>query len=239
MGRAPHTPDVHRGGVAVLQDSSGLSVALVPMSGGFLSSSAMARALTSRGIPAAVSSVADLSQPVALVTRVVLLDVEVECRPDEVAARCEVVRSALPDARLLLLLPRGVSARPLTTCGADGTVTRDVGLDGLVTAIKAIASGRVSARTRTLVPRQRDEAKQAVASLTAREREVLRLVATGAPNSEVANSLQISPHTVRTHVQNVLAKLGAENRLVAAAMARRAGILASGPQASTYVGPLR
>lgn len=90
------------------------------------------------------------------------------------------------------------------------------------------------------MPRQREDADRAIASLTPREREVLRLVATGAANNHVARHLQISPHTVRTHVQNVLAKLGAENRLAATAMARRAGILPTGPDAAdAYAGASR
>lgn len=229
------------GGVwQLLQDQAGLAVALVPMNGGILGARVMARALTGRGIPTAVSSARDLPSPAAASTTLVLLDVDVASGVDEVATTCEAIRRALPDAKLLLLLPRPEAVRPLAACGAEGAVTRDGGLDGLVAALMATASGRRSSRTRPLVPRQRDEAQRAVASLTAREREVLRLVATGAPNSEVADSLQISPHTVRTHVQNVLAKLGAENRLVAAAMARRAGILSGGLHGpDPYVGPGR
>jgi DNA-binding NarL/FixJ family response regulator len=62
-------------------------------------------------------------------------------------------------------------------------------------------------------------------TLTAREREVLRLVAEGRSNSEVAGRLFISAKTVSVHVSNVLAKLGASGRTEAAALARRRGLL--------------
>ena len=67
-----------------------------------------------------------------------------------------------------------------------------------------------------------------LARLTDRERQILGLIAGGANNESMAGSLGISPHTVRTHVQNLLGKLGADSRLAAAALARRHG-LASTP----------
>jgi DNA-binding NarL/FixJ family response regulator len=62
-------------------------------------------------------------------------------------------------------------------------------------------------------------------ALTPREAEVLRLVAQGMSNREIANHLYISAKTVSVHVSNILAKLGASGRTEAAAVARRRGLL--------------
>ena len=62
------------------------------------------------------------------------------------------------------------------------------------------------------------------ASLTEREREVLRLVAEGRDNQEIAEALTISPSTVKNHVSSILEKLGLENRIQAAVYAVRRGI---------------
>jgi DNA-binding NarL/FixJ family response regulator len=62
-------------------------------------------------------------------------------------------------------------------------------------------------------------------SLTAREREVLELVAEGRSNSEIARHLFISAKTVSVHVSNILAKLGASGRTEAASLARQRGLL--------------
>lgn len=64
--------------------------------------------------------------------------------------------------------------------------------------------------------------------LTERERQVLGQLTLGEKNDDIARALQISPHTARTHVQNILAKLGADSRLEAAAVARSAGLLGTG-----------
>jgi two-component system nitrate/nitrite response regulator NarL len=61
--------------------------------------------------------------------------------------------------------------------------------------------------------------------LTRRELEVLRLLARGADNDGIAQALVISPQTARTHVQNVLGKLGVHSRLEAAAFVTRSGLL--------------
>lgn len=61
--------------------------------------------------------------------------------------------------------------------------------------------------------------------LTGREEEVLRLVATGRSNREIASSLMISEHTVARHVQNILAKLDAPSRTAATAVAHKHGLV--------------
>lgn len=63
--------------------------------------------------------------------------------------------------------------------------------------------------------------------LSRRETEVLHLMARGLRNQDIAGDLRISPHTVRTHVQSVLAKLGSTSRVAAVGAARQAGLLPS------------
>jgi two-component system nitrate/nitrite response regulator NarL len=65
--------------------------------------------------------------------------------------------------------------------------------------------------------RQMDEAERRIARLTAREKQVLALLAEGGGNDTIAEALVISRQTARTHIQNVLAKLGVHSRLEAAA----------------------
>jgi DNA-binding NarL/FixJ family response regulator len=70
--------------------------------------------------------------------------------------------------------------------------------------------------------------------LTRRENEVLRLLATGASNREIAEALFISGKTASVHVSNILAKLGATNRTQAAAIARDLGLDTPSPKGSAY-----
>lgn len=70
-----------------------------------------------------------------------------------------------------------------------------------------------------------DRRHGASAELTAREREILALVAEGRTNGEIGKQLFISPKTVSVHVSRILAKLGAAGRTEAAAVARRRGLL--------------
>jgi DNA-binding NarL/FixJ family response regulator len=63
-----------------------------------------------------------------------------------------------------------------------------------------------------------------LASLTSREREVLRLIAAGRSNREIASVLFIAPKTASVHVSNILAKLGVDSRVEAAAVAHRLGV---------------
>ncbi len=71
-----------------------------------------------------------------------------------------------------------------------------------------------------------DQAEGAVlASLTSREREVLRLIAAGRSNREIAAVLYIAPKTASVHVSNILGKLGAASRTEAAAIAHREGLI--------------
>ncbi|MFD9127902.1 LuxR C-terminal-related transcriptional regulator [Kitasatospora sp. NPDC059571] len=122
--------------------------------------------------------------------------------------------------------------------GAAGWVARESSLARLMTVIRgvlrdethlppALLTGVV--RELTSARRDRTESERLVGTLTPREEEVLRCMVAGLGRQAVAERLYLSPHTVRTHMQNVLGKLGVHSTLAAVAVARRAGLTPSDP----------
>jgi DNA-binding NarL/FixJ family response regulator len=134
---------------------------------------------------------------------------------------CRVlVLSSEPDEHTLI---RAIEA------GARGYLTKSVPLSEVLRAGRAIVAGETVIPPDMLGPllsmliggrEQRRDAHMRVDKLTRREREVLSLLADGADNHVIAAALVISPQTARTHIQNVLTKLGVHSRLEAAAFAR-------------------
>nr|WP_062340517.1 response regulator transcription factor [Herbidospora sakaeratensis] len=111
---------------------------------------------------------------------------------------------------------------PAMRAGAAGFLYKDVDPAALVSAIRAVHGGQVA-----LAP----EAAEAMLSpsteavaLTDREREVLALIAGGRSNREIARALDVAEKTVKTHVSNVLMKLGVQDRTQAALYAVRHGL---------------
>lgn len=110
--------------------------------------------------------------------------------------------------------------------GAHGFLLKDAGPELLVAAVRAAATGEALISPKLMVPlleRTRGataapaEVVEAVASLSAREAEVARLVARGATNTEISSDLVLSLGTVKTHLAHIQAKLGARNRVEIAA----------------------
>jgi DNA-binding NarL/FixJ family response regulator len=118
--------------------------------------------------------------------------------------------------------------------GAAGYLLKDAEADEVAAAIRAARRGEVHldpAIARQLTRALVTPKAQAVNALTDREREVLVLVAQGLSNQQIADVLVISERTARTHVSNILSKLGVASRTQAALMAIREGI-APAPSAS-------
>jgi DNA-binding NarL/FixJ family response regulator len=157
---------------------------------------------------------------------VVLMDLLMP-RLDGVAATAEIKRRH-PQVQVVALTSFSEAERvhAALEAGAAGYLLKDAEADELATAIRAACNGEVHldpvvARklTQLLVTPQ-----HTAATLTAREREVLIHVAGGRSNREIADLLVISERTARTHVSNVLVKLGLASRTQAALWAIREGI---------------
>jgi DNA-binding NarL/FixJ family response regulator len=116
--------------------------------------------------------------------------------------------------------------------GAAGYLLKDASADQLVGGIRAAARGESSISPRIasrLLAHMREEQATAAEAvhpdLTERELEVLRLLAAGKANAEIAGELYISPKTVKNHIASILMKLQMENRIQAAVYAVRSGIV--------------
>jgi DNA-binding NarL/FixJ family response regulator len=121
--------------------------------------------------------------------------------------------------------------------GASGFLLKDLPREDLVAAVRVVAAGEALLAprvTRRLIeefarrPAGADPDPDALAALTAREREALELMARGLSNAEMAASLYVSEHTVKTHVGNVLAKLGLRDRIQAVILAYEVGLVQPG-----------
>ena len=120
--------------------------------------------------------------------------------------------------------------------GASGFLLKDTRPQELVRAIEVIAAGdaliapRITRRLIAEFAARRDPSQPpaALAELTGREREILRLVAQGLSNAEIAGRLVISPLTAKTHVSNVLRKLDCRDRAALVALAYETGLITPG-----------
>ncbi|MFJ8912574.1 response regulator [Amycolatopsis sp. NPDC102389] len=121
--------------------------------------------------------------------------------------------------------------------GASGFLLKDSPLDDLVTAVRVVSAGNalfaptitrrlIGEFTRTHAPAH--SGRDLVAELTARETEVLRLVARGLSNAEIAEALVIAEQTAKSHVSRVFAKLGVRDRAQAVMVAYEAGLVVPG-----------
>ena len=109
--------------------------------------------------------------------------------------------------------------------GAKGCVTKETPIQTFIESVREVERGQLlipPAVLPELIERLlhesvvRDEATRRIARLTARERGVLALLADGGSNGSIASALYISPFTARTHIQNLISKLGVHSRLEAA-----------------------
>jgi NarL family two-component system response regulator LiaR len=135
------------------------------------------------------------------------------------------VRQLAPDARVLVLTSYADDAQLFAAmeAGAAGYMLKDVEPDALAAAIRDVAAGRPALHPQVArrLMRQGPPAEPGLADLTARERDVLRLIVEGLANKEIAARLRIGEKTVKTHVSRVLGKLGVLDRTQAAVLAIR------------------
>lgn len=141
-----------------------------------------------------------------------------------------LIRHELPDTEVLALTSvlEDVSVVGAVRAGAIGYLLKDAQAPELCQAIKAAAAGQVQ-----LTPKAAARLVQAVnapsppnaPSLTERETEVLRLLAQGQSNRQISQTLSITEKTTKTHVSNILGKLGVRSRTQATLYAIRVGLV--------------
>lgn len=195
-------PIVREGLVAVLEDQDDFEVA------GTAGSAAEALELVPRLRP-----------------DVILLDLELPGM-DGLEAMPRLIAAA-PDARIIVFTAYDTDERVIGAikAGAKGYLLKGAAAGEIAAAIREVHTGgshlsaRVAAKVVAAVNAPRRTA------LTAREREVLRLVADGRSTKQIARSLSITERTVKFHIASFMNKLGADNRAQAVAVATRRGLL--------------
>ncbi|MEV6151278.1 response regulator transcription factor [Nonomuraea sp. NPDC052129] len=197
--------------------------------------------LTANGIEVAAEA-ANGDEAVAVVRRtrpdVVLMDIRMP-QMDGLEATRRILASGVEDTRVLILTTYDLDhyVYAALAAGASGFLLKDVSPEHLVAAVRLVRSGDALLAptiTRRLVERfaRRDEAKATLhrdlADLTPRELDVLRLLATGLSNAELADRLTLSVATVKTHVASVLSKLDLRDRVQAVVVAYETGLVSPG-----------
>jgi DNA-binding NarL/FixJ family response regulator len=149
---------------------------------------------------------------------------------DGVAAIAEI-RQSMPDVEVIALTSvlEDASVIGAIRAGAMGYLLKDTQAEELCRAIKAAAAGQVQLSPQAAARLMREvQAPQSPEKLTERETDVLRLLALGRANKEIALELKIGEKTVKTHVSSILSKLSVPSRTQAALYAVRIGLVAPG-----------
>lgn len=188
----------------------------------------------------AVGISADILESVSIAApRVVILDLQWSDAAG--IALLERLASQCPDVLTLALVAEEMEETQLLAAqhGARGVVAKTEGVAVLPAAIRAVSRGevwftrqisrRIFQEYHRLVRQQREQ-QHPLAALSAREREVLALVAEGLTNRAIAERLHMSIHTVKLHVQRILDKLQLRNRSEAAVFAVREGLVSALPR---------
>ncbi|WP_275407976.1 response regulator transcription factor [Streptomyces sp. SID14515] len=194
-----------------------------------------------------VAEAADGHEAVELVRahrpQVAVLDVRMP-RTNGIEAAAEI-RRTLPATGVVMLTTFGEDDYILRAlgCGAAGFLIKSGEPEELLAGVRAVADGaaylspKVAARVVAhlastgagALAGRRDAARERVAGLTPREREVLSHLGGGLSNGQIARRLHLVEGTVKAHVSSVLARLGVDNRAAAAVVAHEAGILPPPP----------
>jgi DNA-binding NarL/FixJ family response regulator len=164
---------------------------------------------------------------------VVLMDLQMPDLDGTEAIRQIVERQ--PSARVLALTVRSATqdVEAALQAGACGFLAKETPVDEIAAAVRAAAQGAswLSPRAAEVVlgrirhaAGEPTEGGPALEQLSPRELDVLRLIARGMENAEIAEALEISPRTVKNHVSSILAKLGLPSRIQAAIYAVRSGL---------------
>jgi DNA-binding NarL/FixJ family response regulator len=184
-----------------------------------------------------IGEAADGNQAVRLARElkpdVVVMDLHMP-RMDGIDATSEIMKSERPPVIVVLTVSTtDDDVLDAIAAGATGYLLKDAAADEIVNAVRTASSGS-SPLSPTIagavVRRVREQSVSTeqpddLLALSEREREILRLVAHGRDNAEIAQELYLSPSTVKNHVSSILEKLGVDSRVQAAVRAARAGIV--------------
>ena len=164
---------------------------------------------------------------------VVVMDLNMP-RMDGIDATSEIMKFDRPPVVLVLTVSTtNDDVLDAIAAGAAGYLLKDADADEIVNAVRTASTGS-SPLSPTIagavVRRVREQSSNVeqpedLLALSEREREILRLVAQGRDNTEIAQELYLSPSTVKNHVSSILDKLGVDSRVQAAVRAARAGIV--------------
>lgn len=176
-----------------------------------------------------------VEQAIALVPDIILMDVRMPKRSGIEA--CTAINAAVPSAQIIMLTmsDEEVDLYDAIKAGAMGYLLKEISVEEVAQAIRAVQgghslispsmAGKLLNEFATMI--KRDDRKQQVAAprLTEREMEVLRLVAKGMNNRDIAKGLFISENTVKNHIRNILEKLHLHSRMEAVVYAVREKLL--------------
>jgi DNA-binding NarL/FixJ family response regulator len=140
------------------------------------------------------------------------------------------IKSRNPNTKVILFTVDESRAAVMDAvrAGVSGYLLKDVGADELVNAARLVVGGKAVIHpvlTRAFLDEMEHSERRPSSALSRRESEILQKVAYGATTKEVARDLAISPHTVKTHLERIFEKLGANDRAQAVAIALRRGLV--------------
>jgi NarL family two-component system response regulator LiaR len=158
---------------------------------------------------------------------VVLMDMVMPGMGGEAATRA--IRKTYPQVQVIVLtsFKEGALIKYALEAGAIGYLLKDVSADELARAIRAAHAGRATLSPDVAQVIVQDASQPPVPGLdlTERERVVLALMVEGLNNTQIAGRLTVSPSTVKSHVSNILSKLGVSSRTEAVTLALRHGLV--------------
>ena len=172
---------------------------------------------------------AGVEKALALKPDVIVMDIGLP-RLDGIAAT-QQIRAKLPDTRIVVLTSHTSETEIIAalSSGADAYCVKGADVERLVTAIAAAQEGAVyldpKIARRVIEHLKPPAIITPIGQLSARELDVLKLIVEGYSNPEIANALYLSPNTIKTHIRGIMNKLAVDDRVQAAVVALRAGLV--------------